>query len=184
MMTTVTTKITQMGNIRDGLWHGVGCSGADIVWPMSVPIILLDLLPVVGGVMFGLAIIFRGRIARSLSRNSTSLMNFSSLGRLRCVCGSQLPGSLPADRRHFCRTCGCEVIAQDEARLNRHISPKQIKAMTSSLRRAAVRASHLQVPPSVTTMQELHRYLDSRVHKLPVRVAGRSGRFRSSPNVP
>jgi hypothetical protein len=111
-------------------------------------------------------------------------MSFAPLGRLRCVCGLQLPAGILADRRHFCRTCGCEVIAQDQARLSQNVSPKEIHAMTKSLHRAAIRARNLKVPPSVSTVEELHRYVDSRVHKAQVRLVGHSGQFRSSPNVP
>jgi hypothetical protein len=139
---------------------------------MNSPFALLDflsarstLLPVSGGVMCGLAFaIFRGGIARLrplAGRDSKSLMNFSSLGTLRCVCGAQHPEGVLADRRQFCRSCGCEVVAADEPMLNKHISPREIKAMTRSLRRAAVRASHLELPPSITTVEELHRYLES-----------------------
>jgi hypothetical protein len=141
---------------------------------MYSPFALLDLrsafsahstlLPVAGGVMCGFAFaIFRGGIARILpsSRDSQSLMNFSSRGTLRCVCGVQHPEGMLADRRQFCRSCGCEVVAPNEEMLNKYLSPKEIKAMTKSLRRAAIRASHLELPPSITTVEELHRYLDS-----------------------
>jgi hypothetical protein len=171
------------------MWNGANDSGTDIVCPMRVPIVLLDLVPVAGGVMCGLAAIFRGRILPRDARDSGGLMKFSPLGRLRCVCGTRLPAGVLADRRHFCRTCGCEVIAQDEARLSQNVSSREIRAMTKSLRRAASRSRHLMVPPSVTTVEELHRYLDGRKPKnecvpLPTRLAGRSGQFRSSPNVP
>ncbi len=122
------------------------------------------LLPVTGGVMCGVAVaIFRGGIARILpsARDSESLMNFSSQGSLRCVCGAKHPEGLLADRRQFCRSCGCEVVAPNEEMLNKELSTKEIKAMTRSLRRAAIRASHLELPPSITTVEELHRYLES-----------------------
>ena len=55
----------------------------------------------------------------------------------------------------------------NEEMLNKYLSPKEIKAMTKSLRRAAIRASHLELPPSITTVEELHRYLDTSEPKDP-----------------
>jgi len=88
-------------------------------------------------------------------------MNFSSQGTLRCICGNEHREGAIADRRHFCRSCGCEVVHQDPAMLDKQISRKEITQMTRSLRRAALRASHLELPSSVTTIDELHRYLES-----------------------
>jgi hypothetical protein len=122
------------------------------------------LIPVTGGVMTGLAIaLFRGSIGRLFtgSRESDSLMNFASLATLRCICGEQHPADVKADRRQFCRRCGCEVVATNTAMLDKHLSKREIKAMTSSLRRAAIRASHLELPPTITTVSELHEYLES-----------------------
>jgi len=122
-------------------------------------------VPVAGGAFAGLALaVFRrtGSLAIPFGvRDSRSLMNFSSLGTLRCVCGSQHREGAIADRRHFCRDCGCEVVAQNREMLSKELSRRDIKQMTRSLRRAARRASHLEIPPSITTVDELHRYLDS-----------------------
>ena len=123
------------------------------------------LIPVTGGIMTGLAFaIFRGTVGRFFMpgvKESRSLMNFSQLGTLKCICGEKHPAGVAVDRRQFCRSCGCEVMATNTSQLDRHLSPREIKAMTESLRRAAIRASHLELPPSITTIDELHRYLDS-----------------------
>ena len=126
-------------------------------------------LPITAGVLCGVAyVMFRGTIARILvgGRDSRSLMNLSANGSLRCVCGAQHPEGVGADRRQYCRNCGCEVVAQNEAMLDRQLSPKEIKAMTRSLRVAAIRASQLELPPSITTVEELHRYLGSSQKKV------------------
>jgi hypothetical protein len=119
-------------------------------------------VPVTAGAVCGLACaVLRGRIGRfSLgSSDARSLMNFSSNGSLHCVCGTQHPESLLADRRQFCRSCGCEIVVQDHALLDKQLTPKEIKAITRSLRLASIRASQLELPPSITTVEELHRYL-------------------------
>ena len=129
------------------------------------------LIPVTGGIMTGIAFaLYRGTLGRLFAsdvKDSDSLMNFSRLGTLKCVCGETHPDSVPADRRQFCRSCGCEVMATNSAQLDRHLSPKEIKAMTRSLRLAAIRASHLELPPTVTTIEELHQYLNSPTPKTP-----------------
>jgi len=120
--------------------------------------------PIAGAALVGWAIAaYRGSLSKFRlfrSRDAESLMNFSSLGTLRCVCKAK-HGDHGADRRQFCRSCGCEVVAQDTALLDKQISSKEIKTITRSLQRAAIRASHLELPPSITTIEELHRYLDS-----------------------
>jgi len=117
------------------------------------------LFPAAAGAVCGVACaMWRSGIAWT-HRDSRSLMNFSSHGSLHCICGTQHPQGLLADRRQVCRTCGCEVVAQNPAMLDKQLSPKEIRAMTRSLRLAAIRASHLQLPPSITTVEELHRYL-------------------------
>jgi hypothetical protein len=123
------------------------------------------LIPVTGGVMTGFAIaLFRGSIGRLFhagTRESDSLMNFSSMGTLRCICGEQHPAGVAADRRQFCRQCGCEVVAMNTTMVDKHLSKREIKEMTSSLRRVASRASHLELPPTISSISELHEYLES-----------------------
>ena len=142
---------------------------------MYSPLALLDLgafltarttlIPVTGGVMTGFAIaLYRGSIGRLLplgGRDSNSVMNFSSMGTLRCICGEQHPAGIAADRRQFCRSCGCEVAATNTSMVDKHLSKREIKAMTASLRRAAMRASHLELPPTITSIDELYEYLES-----------------------
>jgi hypothetical protein len=120
-------------------------------------------VPAAGLGLMGASItLCRHSIARLLPARTRdkSLMDFSSLGALHCVCGVQHPETLQADRRQTCRSCGCEIVPADPARLELQISRSEIKAMTRSLRRAALRASHLDLPPQVTTVHELHRYLN------------------------
>ena len=142
---------------------------------MVSPLALIDLhsvltaraalIPVTGGVMTGFTVaLFRGRLGRILfagKSDSDSLMNFASSGTLHCICGEQHPQGMSRDRRQFCRSCGCEVVASNAAMLDKHLSKKEIKSMTVSLRRAAMRASHLELPPTITTVQQLNSYLAS-----------------------
>lgn len=114
--------------------------------------------------------LYRGTLGRLFAAgddDSESIMNFSPLGTLKCVCGEKHPAGVAVDRRQFCRSCGCEVVATNTAQLERHLSPREIKAMTQSLRRAAIRASHLELPPTITTIDELHQYLNSPEPKIP-----------------
>ena len=129
------------------------------------------LVPVTGGIMSGFALVlYRGTLGRLFSsdvKDSESIMKFSPLGTLKCVCGETHPAGIGMDRRQFCRSCGCQVMASNTTGLDRHLSPKEIKAMTKSLRRAAIRASHLELPPTITTIDELHQYLNSPETELP-----------------
>ena len=126
---------------------------------------------VTGGAMASVAIaMFRGSLGRLLlleSRESKSLMSFSSQGTLRCICGEQFPKGLLTDRRQFCRSCGCEIVPPNVAMLDKHLSPQEIRTMTANLRRAAMRASHLELPPTITTIEELNEYLLSTTPKAP-----------------
>jgi len=129
------------------------------------------LIPVTGGVMTGFAFaLFRGSLGRLFlfgDKESESVMNFAALGTLRCICGEKHPAGVAVDRRQFCRSCGCEVGAVNTTQLERQLSQKEIKAMTESLRRAAIRASHLELPPTITSIDQLHQYLDSPETKNP-----------------
>jgi hypothetical protein len=148
---------------------------------MYTPVALLDLfalplsraamIPIIGGIVTGLSFaLFRGRIGGLRpfgERTSESLMNFSSLGTLRCICGAKHTTQGEPDRRQFCRSCGCEVVGQDPALLEKQYSKHEIKEMTRTLRQAAIRASHLELPPSITNVEELKRYLESSEEKSP-----------------
>ncbi len=90
---------------------------------------------------------------------SESIMNFSSLGTLRCICGAEHTENSSADRRHFCRSCGCEMVATDRSLLTKQLTRAEIRAMTRQLRIAAIRARNLELPPSITSIEELNRYL-------------------------
>lgn len=117
-------------------------------------------LPVAGGAFAGLAFaLFRAPLRPFGIRESESLMNFSSLGSLRCICGTSHPEVMTSDRREFCRSCGCEVVETDESLLNKQISKAEAHVLTRELRQAAIRASWLQLPASITSVAELHKYL-------------------------
>ena len=121
------------------------------------------LMPVVGIGCAGLAVALL-RVPKESLRpfgvsESESIMNFSSLGTLRCVCGQQHEEHGAPDRRQFCRSCGCEVVASDPNMLVKELSSKDIKVMTRQLRSAAIRARNMELPPSITSIEELNRYL-------------------------
>lgn len=124
------------------------------------------LLPVAGGAVAGLAFaLFRSPVRPFGIRESESLMNFSSLGTLRCICSASHSKAMESERRQFCRSCGCEVLAADETLLDRHVSEKEARKMTRYLRDAAIRASRLELPASITSVAELQDYLRSDTRK-------------------
>jgi hypothetical protein len=88
-----------------------------------------------------------------------SIMNFSSLGTLRCICGTEHGNPVIEDRRQFCRSCGCEVLKVDPAMYEKPLTRKEIKAMTRNLRNAAIRSRNMELPPSITSIDELNAYL-------------------------
>ena len=88
-----------------------------------------------------------------------SIMNFSSLGTLRCICGAEHAENTLEDRRQFCRSCGCEVVAIDTTLFEKQLTRQEIKTRTRDLRKAAIRARNLDLPPSITSIEELNRYL-------------------------
>lgn len=117
-------------------------------------------LPLAGGAFAGLAFaLFRSPVRPFGIRESESLMNFSSLGSLRCICGPSHPAGIESDRREVCRSCGCEIVAVDETLLKRHMSREEARKVTRDLRDAAIRASRLELPPSVTSVAALQQYL-------------------------
>jgi len=142
---------------------------------MHSPLALLELqsllfshtaiIPVAGGAFAGVPFaLFRRPLAHFRPfgvRESESIMNFSSLGTLRCICGAEHMENALVDRRQFCRSCGCEVVATNPALLDKQLTKQEIVEMTRSLRHAAIRAAYMELPPSITTVEELHRYLDS-----------------------
>ena len=88
-----------------------------------------------------------------------SLMNFSSLGMLRCICGADHGVARLVDRRQFCRACGCEVSPAQTHMLDKRLSKAEIRTMTRNLRTAAIRARNLEIPPSITSVDQLNHYL-------------------------
>jgi hypothetical protein len=92
-------------------------------------------------------------------KEEESIMNFSLLGTLRCVCGMQHSRTGEPDRRLFCRSCGCEIVHADASLLEKPLTRREIRAMTRQLRTAAIRARNLELPPSITSIDELNGYL-------------------------
>jgi hypothetical protein len=88
-----------------------------------------------------------------------SIMNFSSLGTLRCICGAEHTENPRPDRRQFCRACGCEMVATDPNLLHKQLSRSEIRAMARQLRTAAIRSRNMELPPSITSIKELNLYL-------------------------
>ncbi len=118
------------------------------------------MLPVAGGALAGTAFaLFRSPDSPFRQQESESLMNFSSLGKLRCICGTSHLHKMEADRREFCRTCGCEVPEVDPSLLDRQVSRREARQLTRDLRSAARRAGHLELPASITSIAELQAYL-------------------------
>ena len=122
------------------------------------------LLPMIGFVASGCAVLLlRGPITRLRTADipeHESIMNFSSLGTLRCICGSDHADQPDVDRRQFCRSCGCEVVTQDLRMFERELSRREIQQKARSLRKAAIRARYRDLPPSITSVAELNRYLE------------------------
>ena len=118
------------------------------------------MLPAVGGAFAGMALaLFRKPGSPFRNRESESLMNFSSLGRLRCICGTSCSRQAETDRREFCRSCGCEVLPVNHALLDRQLSQTEMRQLTRELRTAARRASRLELPGSITSIAELQTYI-------------------------
>ena len=120
------------------------------------------MLPLAGGVFAGLTFaLFRSPAHPFNRRDSQSLMNFSSLGSLRCICSSSHSEKAKADRREFCRSCGCEVIAPDKALLDQQLSKGEARKITRELRDAAIRTRDLDLPASIASIAQLNSFLAS-----------------------
>ncbi len=106
-----------------------------------------------------------------------SIMQFAKLGTLTCLCGTRHSTETDADRRQVCRGCGGLAVACDGDLLDRPSSPEEIRAMVESLRLAGIRARGIEVPETISNLQELHLFLDD--HR------GRKGRKPpKGPNAP
>ncbi len=137
---------------------------------MNSPLALFDLpalasvrsvvVPAATGACTAVAVILSHSGMPGAERIAASLMNFASHGTLRCICGTERGNGGVANRRQLCRSCGCAIVAQDEALLSKELSSREIKAMVRSLRRVVTRASHLELPATIGNVHELQRYLD------------------------
>ena len=154
------------GRLKLTVVHSAAARGATTMLITQVAVSLQSLfaheatLPLAGGTFAGLAFaLFRSPVRPFGIRESESLMNFSSLGSLRCICGPSRPAGVKPDRREVCRSCGCEVVAVNETLLNRTVSREEVRKITRDLRNAAIRASRLELPPSVTSIVALQQHL-------------------------
>ena len=85
-----------------------------------------------------------------------SLMNFSPLGALSCLC---LPGVVSAkrlERRCSCRACGNRIAAADVTLLYKRQTPREIRLLVQSLHRAGVDARRIEVPRTMQDLGKLH----------------------------
>ncbi len=103
---------------------------------------------------------FRQLFGKGVPDESESIMNFSSLGALTCICQDSKPGlTHRAERRQSCRTCGHAIVQRDEARLDAELSPKEIAQIAARLRDAAVESRGMAIPSSVENIDQLVEYL-------------------------
>ena len=101
------------------------------------------------------------RLVRPLGVSETeSIMQFARLGRLTCLCSGRHAVETDADRREVCRGCGGQAEATEGDLLERYVSPGEIRAMTLSLKQAGIRARGIEIPGTIRSLEELHRYLD------------------------
>lgn len=92
---------------------------------------------------------------------SESIMQFSRLGSLTCLCDGRHATSSNADRRQVCRDCGGLPEGCDRELLDRTTSAGEERALVQSLRLAGVRARGQEIPEHIRTLAELHAYLDA-----------------------
>ncbi len=122
-------------------------------------------LPAAMASFVGLAGTFFWGSLRQLRHAGTSetdaLMNLSTLGTLRCICGPDPQTTFAEDRRQFCRGCGLEVTSPDASLLEKNLSRREIERRVVTLRVAAIRARNVEVPPSVRCIEDLNAYLAS-----------------------
>jgi hypothetical protein len=87
---------------------------------------------------------------------SESLMNFSPLGSLECICQPTDAATSAHDRRSSCRACGHAIVAHDPISLYQPLSRNEIRRITENLRRAGIDARKVAIPASVTNLSALH----------------------------
>ncbi len=85
-----------------------------------------------------------------------SLMNFSTLGSLRCHCEPTDAAEACNDRRRSCRACGNAIMATEPTRLYEHLTHSEIRHVTRNLRRAAIDARTVEIAPRLTSLAGLH----------------------------
>ena len=93
-------------------------------------------------------------------RQTESIMQFARLGALTCHCGSRHSTETDADRREVCRDCGGLAVACSGQLFDRQASAAEVRAYVESLRLAGIRARGIDIPDTVTNLQELHSFLD------------------------
>ena len=103
---------------------------------------------------------FKGRIPEE----NESIMNFSPLGVLTCICDESDPGDAVAvrhERRQTCRTCGHAIIARDPARVDAVLTSREISNIQAKLRYAAVKSKGMDLPTSIEDVDQLVDYLQT-----------------------
>ena len=94
------------------------------------------------------------------AREHESAMQFSSQGRLHCICACPKVKRSGFERRQVCRACGLEA-ASPSKEVDRVLTAAEIRSVVKSLQVAGVRAAGYELPTSITTLRQLNVYLAS-----------------------
>ena len=93
-------------------------------------------------------------------RPKESIMQFSSNGKLPCICMPPRTKRPNPERRQTCRTCGLEIRLLSR-NVDRTLTRTEIEKAVKGLCLAGIRAGSLEVPSSVTSLRQLNAYLAS-----------------------
>ena len=131
------------------------------------------IVPIVALCLLGAAITQgRYRMTRRSRRKRESLMSLAEQTPLTCVCWEGEQSGLGSDPGEPCRRCGLQIVPRGASRLDLQQSRSEIQAATRTLRQLALRAGHLDLPDTVTNIQELEAYLEGAGHKRTIKVPG------------
>ncbi len=130
---------------------------ANVAIPFFVPTLMMGLFTLL--VFLALRMLVNNTAIDSASgeARSDSLMNFSPLGALSCLC---LPGVVSAkrlERRCSCRACGNRIAAVDVTQLYKRQTPNEIRLLVQSLHRASIDARRIEVPRTMQDLGKLHQ---------------------------
>ncbi len=95
------------------------------------------------------------------AQGDRSLMAFSSLGKLTCVCHPEGGREVQKDRRGSCRACGHQVVVASASELSREMSKAEIRMMVKSLERAVARGDHQAMRQMSTSTEEMTQVVDA-----------------------